>query len=254
MSKIRKVTAVLLSVIMLVCCFTVNAGAEETRYLKSGKKTVVTLKPGESAAYEFSVAEESDFSIDILMVQASWGLMNIYDDATGDAVNPEGWEHKNGEGGWDPNIKAMRLFWDSDPQGMFNYEGSVRYHLFSGRYHLEIKVPKAKEFLPDNEYKQWVKEGSTDFEWSGKITFTANYKSGDAEIDGFEITVKKGATIQLGALVSGGNGEKTTWSSSGKKIASVNSKGKVTAKKAGTAVITAKVGNSTATITIKVTK
>ena len=46
--------------------------------------------------------------------------------------------------------------------------------------------------------------------------------------------------------------EKITWSSSNKKVATVNSKGKVTAKKAGTATITAKTSNGKK-ITCKVT-
>ena len=37
--------------------------------------------------------------------------------------------------------------------------------------------------------------------------------------------------------------EKITWTSSNKKVATVSSKGKVTAKKAGTATITAKTSN-----------
>lgn len=45
-------------------------------------------------------------------------------------------------------------------------------------------------------------------------------------------------TVTLKATVSGKN-KKVTWKSSNKKVATVNSKGKVTAKKAGTATITA---------------
>lgn len=47
--------------------------------------------------------------------------------------------------------------------------------------------------------------------------------------------------------------QKISWSSSNRKVATVNSKGKVTAKKKGTATITAKVGNKRykCTITVK---
>ena len=107
----------------------------------------------------------------------------------------------------------------------------------------------AKEELPADDYKNWKKDGNKDS--GGKITFTANYAAG---IEYFEITMKKGSTIQLGAILSSSGNEKITWSSSKKKVAAVSSSGKITAKKAGTAVITAKVGNSTAKIQIKVTK
>ncbi len=58
------------------------------------------------------------------------------------------------------------------------------------------------------------------------------------------LTKKKGAnhTIQLKMQWAKG---KVKWSSSNKKVAKVNSKGKVTAKKKGTAKISAKVGGKT---------
>ena len=54
-------------------------------------------------------------------------------------------------------------------------------------------------------------------------------------------TMKKGKTVTLKIK---GTTQKITWSSNNKKVATVNSKGKVTAKKNGTATITAKVGKS----------
>lgn len=53
-------------------------------------------------------------------------------------------------------------------------------------------------------------------------------------------TLVKGSTYKL--KISGTK-KKVKWSSSNKSVATVNSKGKVTAKKKGTATITAKVGN-----------
>ena len=52
-------------------------------------------------------------------------------------------------------------------------------------------------------------------------------------------TIFNGQTLRLKLS---GTKDKVTWSSSDRKVARVNSKGKVSAKKAGTAVITAKVG------------
>lgn len=56
---------------------------------------------------------------------------------------------------------------------------------------------------------------------------------------------KKKVTVYVGqttTLKITGTGKKVTWSSSDKKVATVSKKGKVTAKKKGTATITAKVG------------
>ena len=91
------------------------------------------------------------------------------------------------------------------------------------------------------------------------ITATANGKTAK-----FKITVKPriklnkskgtvyvGKTIRLKATVNG-TSKKVTWKSGNKKIATVNSKGKVTGKKAGTTVITANVNGSTAQFKVTV--
>ncbi len=68
-------------------------------------------------------------------------------------------------------------------------------------------------------------------------------------------TLKKGKTLTLKAVLTPQNAsEKVTWSSSNKKVAKVNKKGKVTARKKGTAVITVKTASgkkATCKITVK---
>ena len=64
-------------------------------------------------------------------------------------------------------------------------------------------------------------------------------------------TLKVGKTYTLKIK---GTKKKVKWTSSNKKVATVNSKGKVTAKKKGTATITAKVGNKKYKCKITVTK
>lgn len=81
---------------------------------------------------------------------------------------------------------------------------------------------------------------------------------------GFEIPVhaakvklsKKSITLEVGqkkTIKVKGTTKKVTWSSSDKKIATVNSKGKITAKSEGTCNITAKVGSKklTCKVTVK---
>ena len=66
-------------------------------------------------------------------------------------------------------------------------------------------------------------------------------------------TIKKNKTFNLKAKLSSGSAGKITYSSSNSKIAKVNSKGKITAKKKGTTYITAKTYNGKkAKIKIKV--
>ena len=84
---------------------------------------------------------------------------------------------------------------------------------------------------------------------------------------GFEVPVhaakvklsKKSITIKVGqkkTIKVKGTTKKVTWSSSDKKIATVNSKGKITAKSEGTCNITAKVGSKklTCKVTVKPSK
>ena len=77
----------------------------------------------------------------------------------------------------------------------------------------------------------------------GIDTFAASKKAKSVTLNHKEYTVKNGKSVKLKATVSPKNSKnkKIEWSSSNKKVATVNSKGKVTAKKQGTAKITAKV-------------
>lgn len=72
----------------------------------------------------------------------------------------------------------------------------------------------------------------------------------------FTVTIKKGDTLQLGAVLqpSGKKAAKTTWKSSKKTIAKVDSKGKITAVKKGSAVITVTAGDLTGKIKVTVTE
>ena len=65
------------------------------------------------------------------------------------------------------------------------------------------------------------------------------------------IRIKRKKTIQLTSLLTGMSG-RVTWKSSKKSVAKVSSKGKVKAKKRGTAIITAKCKKRKATIEIVV--
>ena len=100
----------------------------------------------------------------------------------------------------------------------------------------------------------------TEYPWkTGKTSVSFSYpqeKEADEKAEGkisyLSVTLKKGNTLQLGAVIDGDG--TVTWSTSKKAVATVTSKGKITAKAAGTATITAKLGSSSVKIKIKVTE
>lgn len=107
---------------------------------------------------------------------------------------------------------------------------------------------------------------------AGKATVTVTLKSGlskkisvtvqkgavactSVTLNKKSLTLKKGKTFTLKATVKPAScTQKAAYKTSSKSVATVNSKGKITAKKKGTATITVTVGKKTATCKVKVVK
>lgn len=108
---------------------------------------------------------------------------------------------------------------------------------------LSYKVTKGTYYL--RVFKNWSNTGT--------LSMTATYPEGssnDGKISCLSLNLKKGGTLQLGAVMAvDGN---VTWTSSKTSVATVSSTGKVTAKGTGTAVITAKSGKNSVKIQIRV--
>ncbi len=88
---------------------------------------------------------------------------------------------------------------------------------------------------------------------NGKVTVTVPVTS--IKLNKSSVTLKKGETSQLSATVSPDNAtsKTVTYSTSNSKVAKVSSNGKITAVGGGTATITAKAGDKTATCKVTVT-
>lgn len=96
---------------------------------------------------------------------------------------------------------------------------------------------------------------------AGNKTASARVTVLENEIDVTRVTINKssltldvGEAYTLSATVTPSNAtnKKVTWSSSNESVASVSSSGRVTAKKAGTVIITARAGNKSDTIRVTV--
>lgn len=80
---------------------------------------------------------------------------------------------------------------------------------------------------------------------TGKFELTATFPSATvskAKINYLTLKVYEGDTIELGTVMTGSGS--VSWSSSKTSVATVNSSGKVVAKKSGSTIITAKCGTS----------
>ncbi|MGN0650302.1 MAG: Ig-like domain-containing protein [Oscillospiraceae bacterium] len=114
------------------------------------------------------------------------------------------------------------------------------------------KVSKGTYYIRVTNTRDY-KEGWRYEPYPGKIKVTTTFKaSAEPELSCLSISVKKGSTLQLDGVFTIGS-DTITWKSSKPSVATVSSKGKVTAKKKGTTTITATCGEVVLKIKIKVT-
>lgn len=119
------------------------------------------------------------------------------------------------------------------------YEGTFHYTLKKGTYYY---------YIEDNSRSYDLYDDHTAF-YAFQIEVPK--KQEKAILDCLQLTMKKGQTMQAGAVLTNELG-KVTWNSSKPSVAAVNSKGKITAKAKGTATITAMCGNSKVKLKIRV--
>ena len=229
MTKFKKLAAILLSAVMLVCCFALQAGAESVfdtaKAINSGKKYTKELKRNECADYKITANKSGKLVLkliaDIYRVE-----INVCD-SDGAKLDPE--EYKSASGySWNNQME-----WDSSTEIA---SATYTYDIKKGTYYIRII-------------------SISSINKKGKLNVTATFPSSETDssskISCITIPMKVGGTMQLS---TDGGDKGITWSSSKSSVATVSSAGKVTAKKAGTTVITAKSGSGTAKIQIKVTK
>lgn len=123
------------------------------------------------------------------------------------------------------------------------YKGTVSYSVKAGTYYIGFERAKCDE--------------GHAVKGNGKLNFTATYPSSTSsssssstssgKIYYIVLYLEKGDKLSLGATVS--QGSKATWKSSNTSVATI-SNGKLTAKGKGSAIITAKCGNTSKTIKV----
>ncbi|MBQ9460729.1 MAG: Ig-like domain-containing protein [Clostridia bacterium] len=240
MSKFKKMTAVLLSVGLFVCCFAVQAGAESiadtAKAFSSGDTKTIKYEGNKEVTSDYSVKLSKKGKI-VISISSS-GVSNLYVyiyDENGEKYVPDASNFSSGRV-YNSIRGIAQCSWNKTVEKL---KGTLTYNdMEKGTYYIRFE-------------KQYIWGGSSGSSGKAtiKITYPSSESSSGSKLSCVTIPMKVGDAMQL-STDAGTSG--ITWSSSKSSVATVSSSGKVTAKKAGTAVITAKSGSSTAKIQIKV--
>lgn len=220
--KLKRILAAALAAATLVLtASTVSADSifDTAKNIDSGKKVTKTLDQGESMDYKITPTEKGTATVK-LTAKTNCCEFYVYD-ADGNEVK---FTCDAILGNF--NKYNKNLYWDKTSE------------VFKGTLSFDVKANKTY-YIKIKQYSYAV---------SGDWEFTASFKYPSEEQEPtalMTLNLKKGDTVQLGA-----NGDKASWKTSQKSVATVSESGLVTAVKKGKAVITLKCGSKTQTIEI----
>ncbi len=236
MKKIVKILSVLIAAVMALSALGVTAFAESiedtAKKISSGKSYSSKLNTwGETADYKIVVAKNGTLKINLTSKQYCTGIY-VYD-SNGNAVTHSSISFSSGNIYFEDR-EGVSVEWNKTVEKCI---ATITYKLQKGSYYIRFCCHNTGG--------------------SGELNFTATFPSSSsasssAKISYLSIEIPKGTKMQLGAVVSAKTNSSIKWSTSKSSVVSVTSKGKITAKKKGTAIITAKLGSSTMKIKIKV--
>ncbi len=246
MKKLLKFLTILMSIVLLVTALYIPAAAasiEDTaKAIDSGKKISFTpsggsIWGGKYYDYKVVLAEKGTLKLSINTKGEKTCIKVI--DSDGNCFEPSDKKATTGRIYYSSLNGRTELSWN---RTMEKFSGTLSYKsLKKGTYYVRI----------------W--NYSTSYELKGKMSVSFSYpqeKEDDDKEEGkiscLSVTLEKGDTLQLGAVIEGEG--TVTWSTSKKSVAAVSDKGKITAKAEGTATITAKLGSSSIKIKVKVTE
>lgn len=247
MKKIVKILSVLIAAVMALSALGVTAFAEsieDTAKKISSGKTYTHTFAGEyhEDRADYKIVSKGKGTLSIKLNATNKYVIFVLFDSNFNTVDIESTSVttgsvENGGEGYD----YVTYYWNSTGEKIAS---TTTWNIKKGTYYLRV----------GNCYYKATSSGVT---YSGKTKITATFPSSSSsssvKISYLSIEIPKGTKMQLGAVLSAKTNSSIKWSTSKSSVVSVTSKGKITAKKKGTAIITAKLGSSTMKIKIKVT-
>ena len=233
--KAKKFLSVLLALIMAVttmAVFAVSASAEGVPTAKNGKTYTATLS-GYGTYQDFKIKSSESGKLKIKVTSPLSEVYLTVLNSDGKELFPKNYDNSLGSCKWQEIFKVIELKWNSAEK---KYKGTITYEIEKGNYYIR--------------FKSYGVSGKLNF----KPTFPSSDSSSDVKINNFTVSMKVGDTLQLDADLSDKTDDNVTWKSSKTSVAKVSATGKITAQGAGTATITASIGDSTLKIKVKVTK
>lgn len=232
MKKARKLLALIMAAVLMLTAVSVTSFADvydDAVAIDSGETVTEKVDNGCYLSYEFTSKSSGTLTL-------SWSVASSYSEITvfdedGSCLNIEEIEVKSGSiysGGVGKNYIEGK--WNSSSE---RFAATAKYKVSKGTYYIKI-------------YRGYGNSGS------GTVKLTATYPTKSAkDFSYLGITLKKGDTMQLQAVDA--DSSQVTWKSSKKSVASVTSKGKITAKKKGTTIISCTYNGVTVKLKVTVT-
>lgn len=245
MKVFKKILSVFLTAAIMmsvICIGTVSASAagiaDTAKKAKSGTTYSVNMEKNKEYDYKVNLSKKGNLTISMLLRHSS-GMVHIFD-KNGNQIYLK---INSGINGVEYSVKtdSGNSAWFIDGHLQYKWASAVEYYKSTVTFK---NLDKGTYFV--RFYSNSDSTGKSKI----KFTYPSDDNDSEAKLTAFSITLKKGETLSLGTVMEG-NAE-VEWSTSKKSVATVSSKGKITAKSKGTTYITAKSGNSSIKIQIKV--
>ncbi len=241
-TKTKKLLAAMLAAVMTAAMLLIPASAESiantAKSRKSGESFSIKLNDTSNHDYKIKLTKGGDLKISLTAAVGDTEIYLFDSDGNKLLASSKSSSAASGSIYVSSYSKYARCTWNST---MEKFKGTVVYkELDKGTYYIRINKP--------NSYTSYSGQGKT----TVKFTFPGETaeESGSSETkasSSLTVMVKAGETLPLGVADADGT---VTWTSSKTSVAEVDKNGTVTAKKAGTATVTAKTGKITLKIEI----